>query len=84
MPENEKTTAKTTGQSTGKTATDDGRKAIEALFLEAEQKGYFGVTPDQAPRSEYTLQGRAKQSAAKGQKPAKNDAVVSRENVAGQ
>lgn len=39
-------------------ATDDaGQAEVQAVFDEANEKGYFGTTPDETPNENYTLQG---------------------------
>lgn len=39
-------------------ATDDlGRSEVQARFDEANEKGYFGTTPDKTPNEAYTLKG---------------------------
>ena len=43
--------------STKKSADDAGQAEVQAKFDEAEEKGYFGETPDKTPNSHYTLQG---------------------------
>ena len=34
-----------------------GMEEVQAKFDEAEEKGYFGYTPDETPRENYTLKG---------------------------
>ena len=43
--------------STKKSADDAGQAEVQAKFDEAEEKGYFGETPDKTPNENYTLQG---------------------------
>lgn len=39
-------------------ATDDaGQAEVQAKFDEANEKGYFGETPDETPNENYTLAG---------------------------
>jgi hypothetical protein len=38
-------------------STDSGEAQVQAAFDEANEKGYFGETPDETPNSHYTLQG---------------------------
>lgn len=40
-----------------KAADDAGQAEVQAKFDEAEEKGYFGETPDDTPNSHYTLDG---------------------------
>ncbi len=40
-----------------KTATDAGQAEVQANVDEAEEKGYYGTTPDDTPFENYTLQG---------------------------
>ena len=40
-----------------KAADDAGQAEVQAKFDEAEEKGYFGTTPDDTPNENYTLQG---------------------------
>ena len=40
-----------------KAADDAGQAEVQAKFDEAEEKGYFGETPDSTPNENYTLQG---------------------------
>lgn len=47
-------TAKTKAAST---ADDAGQAEVQAKFDEAEEKGYFGSTPDDTPNENYTLAG---------------------------
>lgn len=37
---------------------DAGQKELQEKFDEAQEKGYFGVTPDPTPNENYTLQGQ--------------------------
>ena len=41
-------------------AAEVGADEVQAKFNEAEKKGYFGETPDETPRENYTLQGVGK------------------------
>ncbi len=36
---------------------DAGEAEVQATFDEAEEKGYFGVVPDETPNENYTLKG---------------------------
>lgn len=45
---------------TKKAADDAGQAEVQAKFDEAEDKGYFGHTPDDTPNENYTLQGVTK------------------------
>jgi hypothetical protein len=38
-------------------ADDLGMAEVQARFDEAEEKGYFGNTPDETPNENYTLKG---------------------------
>ena len=38
-------------------ADDAGQAEVQARFDEAEEKGYFGHTPDDTPNEHYTLSG---------------------------
>ena len=40
-----------------KAADDAGQAEVQAKFDEAEEKGYFGTTPDDTPNENYTVQG---------------------------
>lgn len=40
-----------------KDADDAGQAEVQAKFDEAEEKGYFGTTPDDTPNENYTLKG---------------------------
>ena len=40
-----------------KSADDAGQAEVQAKFDEANEKGYFGTTPDETPNENYTLQG---------------------------
>ena len=40
-----------------KAADDAGQAEVQAKFDEAEDKGYFGETPDSTPNENYTLKG---------------------------
>lgn len=42
-----------------KSSTDAGQAEVQAAFDEANDKGYFGATPDDTPRENYTLKGVA-------------------------
>lgn len=35
---------------------DSGEKQVQKAFDEANEKGYFGYSPDETPRENYTLQ----------------------------
>lgn len=50
---------KTTQTSSGASdATEDlGADEVQQRFDEANEKGYFGYTPDETPNENYTLQG---------------------------
>jgi hypothetical protein len=54
MSDTEKTQSRKTAAST-----DGGKKELQAAFDEAQEKGYFGVTPDPTPNENYTLKGVA-------------------------
>jgi hypothetical protein len=54
MAEQEK---KTTSR---RSAEDAGQDEVQAAFDEANEKGYFGETPDETPNEAYTLQGVGK------------------------
>ena len=43
-----------------KAAAEVGADEVQAKFDEANEKGYFGEIPEQAPRESFTLQGQAK------------------------
>lgn len=36
---------------------DAGQAEVQAKFDEANEKGYFGTTPDETPNENYTLKG---------------------------
>jgi len=36
---------------------DAGQAEVQAKFDEANEKGYFGTTPDDTPNENYTLKG---------------------------
>jgi hypothetical protein len=38
-------------------ADDAGQAEVQAKFDEANEKGYFGHTPDETPNENYTLKG---------------------------
>lgn len=40
-----------------KKSDDAGQAEVQATFDEAAEKGYFGTSPDDTPRENYTLQG---------------------------
>lgn len=40
-----------------KKAADAGEAEVQAKMDEAEDKGYFGTTPDDTPNENYTLKG---------------------------
>lgn len=42
-----------------KAAAEVGADEVQAKFDEANEKGYFGETPDETSRDEYTLKGVA-------------------------
>lgn len=42
---------------TTKKSADAGEAEVQAKMDEAEDKGYFGTTPDDTPNENYTLQG---------------------------
>ncbi|HYH11733.1 MAG TPA: hypothetical protein VD789_05190 [Thermomicrobiales bacterium] len=42
---------------TKKAADDAGQAEVQAVFDEANEKGYFGTTPDETPNEAYTLKG---------------------------
>lgn len=42
---------------TKKAADDAGQAEVQAMFDEANDKGYFGETPDKTPNENYTLAG---------------------------
>jgi hypothetical protein len=44
-------------QPTKKSSDDAGQAEVQAKFDEANEKGYFGSTPDETPNENYTLQG---------------------------
>lgn len=44
-------------QPTKKNSEDAGQAEVQAKFDEANDKGYFGTTPDETPNENYTLQG---------------------------
>lgn len=50
-PEKKTTSTKTS------TSTDSGEAEVQSTFDEANEKGYFGTTPDPTPNENYTLQG---------------------------
>ena len=52
MSDTEKSQSRKTAAST-----DLGQKSVHAAFDEAQEKGYFGVTPDPTPNENYTLKG---------------------------
>lgn len=43
--------------STTDAGADAGQDEVQARFDEAAEKGYFGETPDDTPRENYTLAG---------------------------
>lgn len=47
----------TPNSSTDKPAKDLGQAEVQAKFDEANEKGYFGHTPDETPNENYTLAG---------------------------
>lgn len=40
-----------------KKSDDAGQAEVQAVFDEAAEKGYFGTSPDETPRENYTLAG---------------------------
>ena len=42
-----------------KAAAEVGADEVQAKFDEANEKGYFGETPDEEPRDSFTLKGVA-------------------------
>jgi hypothetical protein len=38
-------------------STDSGEAEVQAVFDEANEKGYFGEVPDETPNENYTLRG---------------------------
>lgn len=38
-------------------SSDAGQAEVQAKFDEANDKGYFGTTPDETPNEDYTLKG---------------------------
>lgn len=47
-----------TSEKTTKSSADDaGQAEVQKNFDEANEKGYFGETPDDTPNENYTLQG---------------------------
>ena len=42
-----------------KTPADAGQAEVQAKVDEAAEKGYFGTSPDETPRENYTLAGVA-------------------------
>ena len=40
-----------------RTSADAGQAEVQAKFDEANEKGYFGTTPDDTPNENYTLAG---------------------------
>lgn len=38
-------------------STDGGKQQLQQVFDEAQEKGYFGVTPDVTPNANYTVKG---------------------------
>jgi hypothetical protein len=49
--------AKKTTDAPVKTADDLGAGEVQKRFDEANEKGYFGHTPDETPNEAYTLKG---------------------------
>ena len=47
----------TTEKTPAKKADDLGQAEVQAKFDEANEKGYFGETPDDTPNENYTLKG---------------------------
>lgn len=46
-----------TKKSDASTTEDAGQAEVQAKFDEANDKGYFGTTPDETPNENYTLSG---------------------------
>lgn len=46
-----------TSKTTAAAADDLGASQVQAIFDEANAKGYFGTTPDETPNENYTLKG---------------------------
>jgi hypothetical protein len=42
---------------TRKNSDDAGEAEVQAAFDEANDKGYFGTTPDETPNENYTVKG---------------------------
>lgn len=51
------TTAKKTTDAPASAEGDLGASEVQARFDEANEKGYFGNTPDDTPNENYTLSG---------------------------
>jgi len=51
MPEARKTAEKASAKQ------DSGEDQVQAAFDEANEKGYFGTSPDKTPRENYTVAG---------------------------
>lgn len=53
-----KTTQTSSGSDSAESkVADAGQAEVQAKFDEAEEKGYFGYTPDETPNENYTLKG---------------------------
>lgn len=52
----------TTKKSAESSNDDAGQAEVQAKFDEANEKGYFGTTPDETPNEDYTLKGVTSQS----------------------
>jgi len=44
-------------EKTTRTSADSGEAEVQASFDEANEKGYFGTTPDDTPNENYTVKG---------------------------
>ena len=42
---------------TAQSSEDAGQAEVQKRFDEANDKGYFGTTPDETPNEDYTLKG---------------------------
>jgi hypothetical protein len=47
---------------TAQSSDDVGQAEVQAKFDDANDKGYFGTTPDKTPNEDYTLKGVTKGS----------------------
>lgn len=54
-PVEQKTDQPRTGEP--KTEPDEAAQAVQAVFDDAEKKGYLGVSPDPTPRENYSVGG---------------------------